>query len=113
MVKINKNKPAERLDTPGTLRNAAKSSSGTTGRATFTNADLPDGCHQLWNVYIQQLLDWSGTVPNPWNCRDADIQGNLQAKWDLTYPNIDADIQPKQAIFVRVGVTLIVLQWHL
>ena len=104
MVSVNINKPAEWLNTSGTLKNATKASSGS--KTTFTNADLPYACHLLWNeLYVPLLYDWAGTVPNPWICHDADIQGNLQSLWSVAYPSIQADIQPKQAIFVRVSVT--------
>jgi hypothetical protein len=106
VVKINPNRPTERLDTSGTLKNATKSSSKT----TFTNADLPATCLPLWNeYYISRLIDWAGTIPNPWIAHDADIQGNLQAMWDLTYPGIVMDILPKQPIFVRVSVFFLAL----
>jgi hypothetical protein len=62
-------------------------------------------CLPLWNeYYIPRLFDWAGTMPNPWISHDADIQGNLQVMWNLTYPDITTDIQPKQPIFVRVSV---------
>ncbi|KAH9965581.1 hypothetical protein BJV74DRAFT_890219 [Russula compacta] len=100
VVKINMNKPAERLDTSGTLKNATKASSGL--KTTFTNADLPPGCLSKWNeLYVQLLHDWAGTTPNPWSCHDANIRANFQMLWDLAYPDIPTDIQPKQAIFVR------------
>ena len=94
------NKPAERLSTSGTLRNATKASGSKT---TFTNADLPPTCLPQWSeLYVQLLHDWAGTVSNPWNCHNTNIQGSLQALWDLAYPSIKAVIEPKQAIFVRV-----------
>ena len=106
-VKINPNRPTERLNTSGTLKNATKGSSKT----TFTNADLSARCLPLWNErYIPQLIDWAGTIPNPWISHDADIQGNLQIMWDLTYPDIVTDIMPKQAIFVRVSVFFLALR---
>ena len=101
LVNVNMNQPTQRLNTSGTLKNATKASLGS--KTTFTNADLPPACLPLWNeLYVQLLNDWAGTVPNPWSCHDANIQGNLQALWDVAYPSIKADIQPKQAIFVRV-----------
>jgi len=109
VVKINPNRPAERLDTSGTLKNATK---GSGGKTTFTNADLPPACLILWNeYYIPRLFDWAGTIPNPWVTHDADIQGNLQVMWDLTYPDIMMDIQPKRPIFVRVSVLFLILSY--
>lgn len=97
-------KPTERLSTSGTLKNATKAPSGS--KTTFTNADLPPACLPQWSeLYVQLLYDWAGTVPNPWNCHDADIMGSLQALWDLAFPNIKVVIEPKQAIFVRVRFT--------
>jgi hypothetical protein len=63
---------------------------------TFTNADLPTACLPLWNkCYIPLLCD-------PWNYHDGNVKKNLQSMWDIVYPNIKADIQPKQFIFVQV-----------
>jgi hypothetical protein len=97
------NKPAERLGASMTLKNAAKTSSGL--KMTFTNSDLPIQCLHLWSeLYVQLLHDWAGTIQNPWSCHDTDLQGNLQAMWDLAYPDIEAVVEPRQAIFVRVCV---------
>ena len=97
------NKPTERLETSETLKKATKASSSL--KTNFTNTDLPRECLPLWNeLYVQLLHDWAGTLPNPWSCYDANIQENLQALWDRAYPDIKANIQPKQAIFVRVCV---------
>ena len=101
MVNVNMNLPTEQLNTSGMLKNAMRASSGS--KTTFTNADLPPACLPLWNdLYVQLLNDWAGTVPNPWSCHDTNIQGNLQALWDVAYPSIKVDIQPRQAIFVQV-----------
>jgi len=112
-VKVNPNAPAERLDTSGTLKNATKGSAGS--KTTFTNADLPATCLLLWNeCYIPRLFDWAGTIPNPWITHDANIRGNLQVMWNITYPDIITDIQPKQPIFVRVSILFLVLSdWYL
>jgi hypothetical protein len=96
------NRPSERLGISGTLKNATKSSAT---KITFTNADLPIACLPLWNErYIPRIVDFAGTISNPWVCHDTNILGNLQTIWEQTYPDIAVDIQPKQSIFVRVCV---------
>ncbi|KAI0245054.1 hypothetical protein BJV78DRAFT_1159215 [Lactifluus subvellereus] len=90
------NRPAEHLGASSTIKNATKES-----KTTFVNADLPVACLILWNrQYVPLLVDWAGTLPNPWKCHDVDIQRNIQAMWDTVYPDIAADIQPKRPIFV-------------
>ncbi|KAI0246258.1 hypothetical protein BJV78DRAFT_1158041 [Lactifluus subvellereus] len=97
------NRPTERLGASSTIQNATKES-----KTTFINADLPTLCLTLWNrQYVPLLVDWAGTLPNPWKCHNVDIQGNMQAMWNTVYPDIDTDIQPKQPIFVRVCITII------
>ncbi|KAH9994601.1 hypothetical protein BJV77DRAFT_1066607 [Russula vinacea] len=98
IININPNKPTECLEASETLKNATKSSS----KMTFTNADLPTACLPLWNkCYIPLLCDWAGTLANPWNYHDGNVKKNLQSMWDIVYPNIKANIQPKQFIFVQ------------
>ena len=98
------NRPTECLNTSGTLKYAAKASSGS--KTMFTNANLPPTCLLLWNeLYVQLLHDFAGALPNPWSYHDANIVANIQMMWDLAYPSIKADIQPKQAIFVWVCFT--------
>ena len=82
---------------------------------TFTNTDLPTACLPLWNKrYIPLLCDWAGTLANPWNYHDGNVKKNLQSMWDIAYPNIEADIQPKQFIFVQVcDVLLFQTSYHL
>jgi hypothetical protein len=100
VTKINRNNPTKRPGTSGTLRTATKGLLKT----TFTDADLPAACLFLWNeCYIPLLCDWAGTLANPWNYQDAKMKDCLQIMWDITYPHIPADIQPKKAIFVRVS----------
>jgi hypothetical protein len=69
-------------------------------KTTFTDADLPQAaaCLPLWNkCYIPLLCDWAGTRANPWNYQDAKLKDCLQIMWDIMYPHIPADIQPKKA----------------
>ena len=67
--------------------------------------DLPAACLPLWNEqYVPLLVDWAGTLLNPWKCHEVGIQGNLQTMWDIVYPDIVSDIQPKQAIFACVCI---------
>ena len=85
------NRPTECLNTSGTLKYAAKASSGS--KTMFTNANLPPTCLLLWNeLYVQLLHDFAGALPNPWSYHDANIVANIQILWDLAYPNIEADI---------------------
>jgi hypothetical protein len=110
IVDINPNRPTECLGASGTLKNATKSSS----KMTFTNADLPVACLPMWNErYIPLLCDWAGTLANPWNYHDGNVKKNIQGMWNIAYPGIKADIQPKQSIFVRVcDVLLFQTSYH-
>lgn len=74
-------------------------------KSTFMNADFPATCLPLWNeCYVFLLCDWAGTLANPWNYHDANMRESLQYMWGIAYPDIHADILPKQAIFVQVCV---------
>jgi hypothetical protein len=100
-IKVNQNRPTECLSTSGPLKIATKGSPKT----TFMNADLPAVCLPLWNeCYVPLLFDWAGTLANPWNYHDANMRESLQNMWGIAYPDIHADILPKQVIFVRVCV---------
>ena len=98
-MKINPNKPAERLRGSATIQIATKSPV----KLSFTNADLPSACLPLWNErYVPLIWDWAGTLGNPWKYHNVDVSGNLQRMWDIVYPDIIIDILPKEPIFVRV-----------
>ena len=91
----------EHLGESATIKNVTQGNS----RTTFTNVDLPAACLPLWNEqYVPLLVDWAGTLLNPWKCHEVNIQGNLQTMWDIVCPDIVSDIQPKQAIFVHVCI---------
>ncbi|KAH9986517.1 hypothetical protein BJV77DRAFT_1080564 [Russula vinacea] len=44
-----------------------------------------------------------GTLPNPWKYHNIDVPGNLQSRWDATYPALATRILPKEAIFTHQG----------
>ena len=102
-MKINPNEPTERLGESCPIQGATRLAP----RTTFTNADLPVACLPLWNThYIPLLVDWTGTLPNPWKYYNIDVPGNLQSRWDATYPALATRILPKEAIFVRVCIVI-------
>jgi hypothetical protein len=100
-VSVNHNKPSERLKSSVPVQKATR---GTSGKSTFNNTDLPPACLPTWNsVYVPLLVDWAGTIRNPWQSHDGvDIKANFERLWEIAYPHIEVTIEPKQAVFVRV-----------
>ncbi|KAH7918262.1 hypothetical protein BV22DRAFT_1134719 [Leucogyrophana mollusca] len=78
------------------------SSVGSKPLKNLNASDLPfteDADHKTWDGLIRTLLDWAGTVDDPFGTNEhPDLAERLQELWDLFFPHLLLDISDYPAI---------------
>lgn len=98
VVKIEANKPADRLKNSKPIKEATK-------RVAWTNDSLPVGytSNKRWtNVFIPHVRDFMDSLANPWELEKVDMVVEIQHIADQVYPDITHTVSTKEAVFHRV-----------
>ncbi|KAH7911540.1 hypothetical protein BJ138DRAFT_1125980 [Hygrophoropsis aurantiaca] len=69
---------------------------------TLKASDLPftgDADHKTWDRLVRTLLDWAGTVDDPFGTNEhPELSKRLQDLWDMLFPHLELDISDYPAI---------------
>ncbi|OSX57852.1 hypothetical protein POSPLADRAFT_1155335 [Postia placenta MAD-698-R-SB12] len=101
VVAIKREDPAIMIKTElATSHNSVTGEAGSGANGGFVKVDLPAGAEPRWSKeYIPTVLDYIGTLPNPWDIAAVNFVKVFQQIWDLVFPDILYLVNDKGAVY--------------